>query len=150
MPGTKAVLSALPKICGLGELLLAPPETGSIIAHVGASVCVAGWDPRSRTGAMLHCVLPSSDLNSFRASSYPAVFADTGLAALWQALQGLRLEPGALQFHVAGGAPETVEAVLAFFKEKGLRPDQSHCQGQASRKVSLNLQTGGLSVQREL
>jgi chemotaxis receptor (MCP) glutamine deamidase CheD len=160
-PETRAVLSALPKICGLGELLIATPETGQIIAHVGSSVCVAAWDPLSKTGAMLHSVLPSSELNAFRASSYPAVFADTGLATLWQALEDLGLDTQLLRFHVAGGAAKTIdgdpfrigarnlEAVDAFFNEKCLRPDQTHCQGHVSRKVSLNLQTGGLSVQRE-
>jgi chemotaxis protein CheD len=94
------------------EILVAPadlkvsanPQDVLATEALGTAVGLAAFDPVARTGGILHFLLPDASLNRSRAQKTPALFADTGIPALLQALMGAGGEPSRLQVTVAGGA----------------------------------------------
>jgi chemotaxis protein CheD len=82
----------------------ANPQAVLLTEALGTAVGLAAFDPVARTGGILHFLLPDACLNRARAQKTPALFADTGIPALLQALTGAGGQTSRLQVTVAGGA----------------------------------------------
>lgn len=94
------------------EILVAPadlkvsanPQDVLATEALGTAVGLAAFDPVARAGGILHFLLPDASLSRARAQKTPALFADTGIPALLQALMDAGGEISRLQVTVAGGA----------------------------------------------
>lgn len=127
---------------GVGDLGVAnnPAITLSTYA-LGSCVGVVAWDPLERVGGMLHLMLPDSRISPDKAITQPAMFADTGLPALFRALKGLRVQPQRLRILVTGGACVLCDADVFKIGERNVRAVTEHLA--ASRLPVAHWSVGG-------
>lgn len=121
---------------------------------LGSCLGITLYDPQARVGGLVHVLLPDSNLDPAKAAVRPALFIDTGVAALFRAACGLRASKHRVQICVAGGA-ELLDASGSFsigqrnyesLTRQLARHDLMVCArdvgGLASRSVYLDLATG--------
>jgi len=92
-------------IVGIGELAVSNDPDEVIVTHaLGSCIAVCVFDPVASVGAMLHFLLPDSQINIERARVQPAAFADTGIPLLFQTAYGYGLDKKRAIVKLAGGA----------------------------------------------
>jgi chemotaxis protein CheD len=74
-------------IVGISEMKVSA-EPGEVLVTFALGSCVGLtlYDPVTRTGGLLHSMLPLSKIDPAKAARNPQMFVDTGVAALLQAL----------------------------------------------------------------
>lgn len=71
---------------------------------LGSCIGVTIYDPIAKVGGMLHFMLPESKINTEKAGENPAMFADTGVPALFKQAYELGAKKNRLIVCAAGGA----------------------------------------------
>ncbi len=86
--------------------LAATRELGCMLTTqpLGAGLGVALHDPEAKIGGLLHTVLPWSRMDLNQASQQPAMFVDTGVKALLEAMTELGANPKRVRLVAAGAA----------------------------------------------
>ena len=124
---------------------------------LGSCVGVAAWDPVTRAGGLIHCLLPLSTTAPERAQQNPYMFVNTGVGALLKALLRLGAERERLVIKAAGGAnmrgedPYSIgarnSAVLVELLERhGFTLAATEFGGTIPRTLTLFLETGRVTV----
>jgi chemotaxis protein CheD len=104
-------------VIGIGEYAVANGGGDTIVTHaLGSCIAVCLWDSALRAGGMLHFLLPESKLNLARAEAQPGTFADTGIPALWDALQRFGVQRNRCTVRLIGGAEMAVSDGNAGFQ----------------------------------
>lgn len=80
------------------------PDDVLITYSLGSCVGLTLYDPVVTVGGMVHCMLPLSNVNPEKAKATPAMFTDTGVQNLIQAVFNLGAARDRLIAKVAGGA----------------------------------------------
>lgn len=80
------------------------PEDILITYSLGSCLGLTLYDPAVRVGGMIHCMLPLSKIDKIKAQATPAMFVDTGIPALLQAMYDLGARKSRLLVNVAGCA----------------------------------------------
>jgi chemotaxis protein CheD len=80
------------------------PRTTLVTYSLGSCIGVAIWDPEVRVGGLLHYMLPESALSPEKAKANPAMFADTGIPAMFRAAYALGAAKKRIIVKVAGGS----------------------------------------------
>lgn len=95
------------EIIGIGEMkVTADPDVTLITYSLGSCLGVALHDPAANIAGMIHCMLPMSRMDPPRGERQPALFVDTGVFALLQAMLKMGAQKRRLVVKVAGcGAP---------------------------------------------
>lgn len=161
MSGPPSLVDLFPLrvVVGVGELAVSnnPQVTLSTYA-LGSCVAVIIYDPFTRGGGLLHLMLPDSSIAPAKAARQPAMFADTGLPALFDALAGIKVDRVRSKIFLAGGAcvldgPDTFRigernsaAVQTMFAARGTRIAGLDLGGVSNRTIHLELSTGLLTV----
>ena len=142
-------------VVGVGGLAVSNDLSMVLITYsLGSCLGVTIYDPVIRAGGLLHAMLPDSSINAAKASTQPAMFIDTGLAALFRAAQQLRVDKRRMQVCVAGGAQFLDQS--GFFNigqrnfgrltdllgQHGLSIRAQDVGGTVSRTLQLHLDTG--------
>jgi chemotaxis protein CheD len=81
----------------------ASPEDVLITYALGSCIAVVLYDPTLRAGGMIHFMLPNSSIAPDKAAARPAMFADTGVPLLFEAMYKLGCKKPQLVVKVAGG-----------------------------------------------
>jgi chemotaxis protein CheD len=130
-----------------GNLLLAT-------LPLGAGLGIAIYDPASRVGGLLHCLLPDSAVDPEFAGTHPGMFLDTGLADLLARARALKAKLGDLRIYAAGGGeilddsefPNigkcNRDALARLLAEFGLSLQGGDLRGLDNCSLQLNLATG--------
>lgn len=93
------------RIIGVGDVLVsADPDDLLITYSLGSCIGLTLYDPVARVGGLLHAMLPLSSLDPTRAAQNPALFTDTGVAALLEGLFALGARKRNLVACAAGAA----------------------------------------------
>ncbi len=73
--------TSLQEVCvGIAEMKFSSnPQEYLVARSLGSCVGVAAFDPVSRVGGMIHCLLPLSTIDQDKAALNPCMFVDTGL-----------------------------------------------------------------------
>jgi chemotaxis protein CheD len=142
-------------VVGVGGLAVSSNQSVILTTYsLGSCVGVTIYDPVAHAGGLLHAMLPDSSINSLKATEQPAMFVDTGLAALFMAASKLAVERRRVQICVAGGAQFLDDAGLfnigqrnyAKFSElmrrEGMMIHAEAVGGLTSRTMHLSLRTG--------
>ncbi|MCB9849231.1 MAG: chemotaxis protein CheD [Phycisphaerales bacterium] len=80
-------------------------KPSKIITHsLGSCIGVTIWDPEVRVGGMIHYMLPDGALSPEKAKAKPAMFATTGVPALFRAAFAMGAVKKRLIVKVAGGS----------------------------------------------
>jgi chemotaxis protein CheD len=92
------------RIVGVGDMQVSNSR-GDVLAtySLGSCVGMSVYDAQAGVGGMAHCMLPLSSIAPEKAKASPAMFADTGIPALLEAVYGLGARRERLVVIVAGG-----------------------------------------------
>lgn len=93
------------RIIGISELAVSSSAEDVFITYsLGSCVGLTLYDPDRQVGGMLHAMMPVSSMDPARAERHPAMFTDTGVATLLQALFDMGASRKRLVAKVAGAA----------------------------------------------
>lgn len=74
-------------VVGISEFVVTDCADDVLITYsLGSCVGLTLYDPERRLGGMLHAMMPVSSMDPTRAACEPAMFTDTGVAAMLQAM----------------------------------------------------------------
>ena len=107
MAGSPSIASifAHKVVIGVGDMAVSNNSNATLSTYaLGSCVGVIAYDPLVKAGGILHLMLPESRLSPDKAVTQPAMFADTGLPLLFNAMFGMRCEFSRLRLFIAGGA----------------------------------------------
>ena len=152
---------------GIGELAVSdnPRDVLTAIA-LGSCVAVVLWEPARRIGGLLHFMLPESKVNSDRARTQPAAFADTGISMLFRAAYELGAQKRLCNIRLVGGADVTgsgagnadaifkvgrrnILAARSVLWRNGVMVTGEAVGGTTARSISVNVMDGKLTVKTE-
>lgn len=142
-------------IVGIGELAVSDqPEDWLLTYSLGSCLGLTAYDPQRKVAGLLHCLLPSASIDRERAAREPAVFVDTGVELLFQAMMARGALPQRLVLKAAGCAnllddrrlfrvgERNYEELLASLQRRELRLAAADVGGQASRSLAVEVATG--------
>jgi chemotaxis protein CheD len=142
-------------VVGVGSLAVSSDPAVTLTTYsLGSCLGVTLYDPFLHVGGLLHAMLPDSSINTNKASQQPAMFVDTGIAALLEAVAELNVDKHRMQICVAGGAQfldksayfnigqRNYTRLLELFTARGLTIQAAAVGGLVSRTVYLKLGTG--------
>ena len=93
------------KFVGIAELKVSQGGTEILTApNLGSCLGVIAYDPKTKNGGMVHCLLPLSQGDPEKAKNNPCMFVDTGVALLLQQVLKLGSQKKDLIIIVAGGS----------------------------------------------
>ncbi len=151
----------LPNRSSWGSRILAVSNNPNVVLttySLGSCLGVTIYDPVSCVGGLVHVMLPDSGLDATKAAAQPAMFIDSGVAALFRAAYGLRAEKHRVQICVAGGAQvldqtgyfsigkRNYQALTQLLQQHGLVIRAEHVGGLVSRSMHLDLATGNVRL----
>ena len=142
-------------VVGIAEYVVSNDSTAILTTYsLGSCLGISVFDPAVRAGGLLHIMLADSAMDPAKGIAHPAMFVDTGVAALLRAIQPLNCDAKRMIFCVAGGSQimdatgffsigiKNLEALKKLFTQQGLRISAEHVGGMVNRTMSLNLATG--------
>ena len=140
---------------GIGEMYVSnTPEENIKTFALGSCVAVIIYNSVSKTAGLIHIALPESSINTERAATKPAYFADTGLPLL---LSKMRIDDGnkrKVWIKLAGGSnimdenhrfdigKRNVLAIKKLLWKQRLGIIAEDVGGSISRTVSISVDTG--------
>jgi len=90
---------------GISDLKITKVDQADLITYaLGSCLGITAWDPVVKVGAMLHAMLPTSEVDPEKAAKNPFMFVDTGVPAMFQALTAKGANLRRIVVKVAGGA----------------------------------------------
>lgn len=161
MAGSPTIASLFTQRIVVGVAELAVANQGAVVLStyaLGSCVGVVAYDPVARAGGLLHLMLPESKLAPEKAAKQPAMFADTGIPALFNSLVGVRAQRSRTIIFIAGGASvlsgtdtfligeRNVTAVRRVLAVYGCHISGTEVGGYQNRTLHLNIANGELSV----
>lgn len=93
------------EIVDIADLIVTNDPQVTLVTHsLGSCIGITIWDPEAHVGGMLHYMLPTSAISPDKAKANPAMFADTGIPALFRAAYELGAAKKRMIVKVAGGS----------------------------------------------
>jgi len=126
---------------------------------LGSCVGVTFWEPSLKIAGMIHVAFPHGRPDSPRALRQPGYFANTGLPLIFKKLQLLGAHPNNLVIKMMGGANmldpnntfaigiKNAESIKGILKDMGLRWQAEELGGDISRTVTIEVDTGIVTIQ---
>lgn len=146
-------------VIGVGDMAVSNNAIVTLSTYaLGSCVGVIVFDPVAKSGGILHLMLPDSAISPDKAAKQPAMFADTGLPALFKALAGVRADRSRMRLFVAGGASvlngadpfkigeRNSLAVDKYLKANGYNIVGRDLGGSVNRTVHLEVGTGKVNL----
>ncbi len=134
-----------------------------LVTHsLGSCIGVSIWDPEIRLGGMIHYMLPDASVAPHRAKENPAIFASTGVPAMFRAAFEMGARRDRLIVKVAGGSQFLDEngafnigkqnylALRKLFWKNGVEIDAEDVGGTLSRTMRLQVGTGLVTLKTQL
>lgn len=146
-------------VVGVAELAVTN-QAGAILSTYALGSCIGlvAYDALSRAAGLLHLMLPDSTISPEKAARQPAMFADTGVPALFNSLVGVRAQRSRTTLYIAGGAsvlsgPDSFQigernaaAVRRILAVYGCRVVGVETGGFVNRTLHLDVGSGQLTV----
>lgn len=143
------------QVVGIADMAVSNRPNVILATHsLGSCLGIAIYDPVVRVGGLLHIMLPNSDLDVVKAAALPAMFLDTGMAALFRASYQLGAEKHRVKVYVAGGSQvmdnsgffnigkRNYEAFVNLCAQHHLNVEAEQVGGLVSRSIYLHVATG--------
>ena len=162
MPPTSKWVIAPPRktlVVGVADMVVSNDSSAEIVTYsLGSCLGITIYDPLKKVGGLLHLMLPTSNIDSVKATTMPYMFVDTGVPRLFHAAYNLGAERTRLIVKVAGGAQlldqqgifnigsRNCDALEKLLAQNGLKAHASDVGGLSSRTVRLDLTTGLVTV----
>lgn len=95
----------IPAVVGVSDCkIVSDPDAVLVTYALGSCIAVAIHDPASKTGGLLHYMLPESSLDKTKAKANPYMFADSGIEALVRGMKEKGVNVRRCVVRLAGGA----------------------------------------------
>jgi chemotaxis protein CheD len=146
-------------VIGVGDLGVSNNAAITLSTYaLGSCVAVLAYDPVVKAGGLLHMMLPESGISPEKATTQPAMFADTGLPLLFRSLLGINAERSRLRLFIVGGASvltgndnfkigeRNIRATNQWLAAQGYVVHGSAVGGTISRTVHLDIGSGSISL----
>jgi chemotaxis protein CheD len=146
-------------VVGVADMAASNDASVEIATYsLGSCLGVAIYDPVSKSGGLLHLMLPDSRIDEVKATKSPYMFVDTGVPRLFQAVCNLGADRRRLVIKVAGGAQfldpggifnigeRNQRALTQILERNSYHIHSQDTGGVSSRTVRLDLATGTFSV----
>jgi chemotaxis protein CheD len=146
-------------VVGLAECRCSADASAQLVTYsLGSCIGMAAFDPTVGVGGLLHYVLPESGSDPAKAASHPAMFADTGIGLMLDALERLGASRRRLKVRLAGGAQlvdpagvlnigrRNYLAARKLLWKHGLILEMEAVGGSVSRHMGLDLASGEIWV----
>lgn len=92
-------------VVGISEMHVTTDTSAVLVTYsLGSCIGLSLYDPSAEVGGLLHAMMPLSSADPGKASVKPAMYTDTGVTALLQALFDRGATRRTLVAKVAGGA----------------------------------------------
>lgn len=149
------------QIVDIADLAVTDDPQETLVTHsLGSCIGIAIWDPEAQVGGMLHYMLPASSISPDKAKANPAMFADTGVPALFRAAYELGASKKRIIVKVAGGSSllddkgtfnigkRNYIALRKIFWKNGVLIESEDVGGSHSRTLRLAVGNGRVSVKK--
>ena len=149
------------RVVDIADMIVTGDMHDILVTHsLGSCIGVTIWDPQTRVGGMIHYMLPASSISPDKARTSPAMFADTGIPALFRAAYELGADEKRVIVKVAGGSSllddqgtfnigkRNYIALRQTFWKNGVLIDAEDVGGSCSRTLKLNVSTGKVTVKK--
>jgi chemotaxis protein CheD len=146
-------------VVGVGDMAVSNNTNVTLSTYaLGSCVGVVAYDPVTKAAGLLHLMLPESKLSAEKATKQPAMFADTGLPLLFNAMFGLKADFSRIKLFIAGGASvingadpfkigdRNLTAVKKFLQSCPCTVVGHDVAGTINRTVHLEVGTGKVSL----
>ena len=156
-------------VVGISDCKVSADQSAVLVTYaLGSCIAVTMYDPLSKVAGMLHYMLPESAIDAAKAQNNPAMFADTGIRALLEALKAGGANPRRMLVRLVGGAQvldgdgvfqigkRNYLAARKILWKAGILIAAEVVGGEVSRTVRLEVGTGRLwlreggGIEREL
>jgi chemotaxis protein CheD len=147
-------------IVAVAEFQTTNNPASELIAHlIGSGLAVVALDSTHKVGGLLHTLLPDSTVDPSKAAQTPALFVDTGIPLLMQAITQLGAKRDTLLIKIAGGAQfldeksvfnlgqRNSQAAKSALARLGFTPQHMDIGGKSSRTVRLDLAAGRITIE---
>ncbi len=144
---------------GVAEMKVSKdPESVIATYSLGTCIGLAIYDPVAKVGGILHFQLPDSSISYEKRLTKPAMFADTGIPALFRACQKLGAKMDRIVVKAAGGASGNRDksvfnigrrnrtALAEVFGRAGKNIHAQDLGGKKHRTMWLDLATGQVTL----
>lgn len=158
-PSIGAIFGTQKVVVGVGDMAVSNNTNVTLSTYaLGSCVGICAYDPVSKSSGLLHLMLPESKLSAEKAASQPAMFADTGMPMLFNAMFGLKADFKRIRLFIAGGASvingadpfrigdRNLTAVKNFLKSCPCTVVSHDVGGTINRTVHLEVSTGNVSL----
>lgn len=134
------------------------PRATLVTFSLGSCIGVAIWDQKAHVGGLLHYMLPESSLAPEKAKANPAMFADTGIPAMFRATYALGAGKKNIIVKVAGGSQllddngtfnigkRNYIMLRKIFWKNGILIEAEDVGGSLARTVRLDVATGRFTI----
>jgi chemotaxis protein CheD len=162
MPPTSKWVIAPPRktlVVGVADMVVSNDSSAEIVTYsLGSCLGITIYDPLKKVGGLLHLMLPTSNIDSVKATTMPYMFVDTGVPRLFHAAYNLGAERTRLIVKVAGGAQlldaqgifnigvRNIETFKKLLAQQGLNIHSNDTGGVASRTLRLDLTNGNTTI----
>jgi chemotaxis protein CheD len=143
------------KIIGVADMAVSNSGDETLITYsLGSCIAVILFDPVVRVGGMLHFMLPEASMDIEKAKKKPAMFADSGVPALFKQSYQLGVTKKNAIVKIAGGSQIMDEngvfnigkrnylALRKIFWKNNVLVAAEHVGGNVNRTVRLEMATG--------
>ena len=141
---------------GIADMKFAQ-HSGTLITYaLGSCIGICLYDPVIKLGGLLHIMLP---LNMETGRKNPLKYADTGMAEMIRQMEAMGANRARIVAKIAGGAKmfevtgtlgnigqRNIDSVRIQMKKLGLRIANEDVGGTVARTMSMDVETGAISV----
>ena len=90
---------------GISEMAISDQPGDVLVTYsLGSCIGLSLYDPVARIGGLIHCMLPLSKIDPFKAQANPQMFTDTGVPSLIQGMLEMGASKRRLLAKLAGAA----------------------------------------------
>ncbi|MEM7806762.1 MAG: chemotaxis protein CheD [Planctomycetota bacterium] len=148
-------------VVGISDFKTTGDARAMLVTHsLGSCIGVAAHCPARKISGLLHFQLPEAAMDASRAQNEPAMFADTGLDALIQAMQRRGADTKRLQIRLAGGAKMLSTSTFDIGKRNhlairkalwkhGLFVAAENCGGSSARTLYMRCSDGAVRLRMD-
>ena len=142
-------------IVGISDMRISnKPDDELITYSLGSCIGVVLWDPDVKVGAMLHYMLPDSNIDKSKAVAKPFMFADKAVPRMFKEIYTHGAKKGRMKVYVVGGSQVMDESGMfnigkrnymivrkMFWKNKVIVTKED-IRGTVNRTIRLHIGTG--------
>ncbi len=142
-------------IVGISDMRIGTkPDDVLITYSLGSCIGVVLWDPTVKVGALLHYMLPDSNIDAEKAVQKPFMFADKGVPMMFKEIYKHGAKKSNMRVYVVGGSQVMDDSgmfnigkrnqmiIRKMFLKNNVMVAKEDVGGNVNRTISLEVGTG--------